>query len=95
MPAAALNRPEPHPWRARLALVAVLLLTGSAMPLRAQETTNCRRQMGNRDPLSGAEAWTVATCTTTNRISGQVIRVQICTTNHRYETTECVDQPKP
>lgn len=95
MPAAGLERPDPRPWRVPLALVAGLLMLLPTTPLRAQNTTNCRRELGNRDPLSGAEAWTVATCTTTNRISGQVVRVQTCTTNHRYGTTECVDQAKP
>lgn len=35
MPAAALNRPKPHPWRARLALAAVVLFTSAVTPLRA------------------------------------------------------------
>ncbi|WP_254938421.1 hypothetical protein [Cyanobium sp. Morenito 9A2] len=60
-----------------------------------QPTTSCRREATHRDPFSGAEAWTVETCTTTNRVSGELIQLQTCTTNRRYATTECVDQVLP
>ena len=72
------------------ALVAI-----SAPTAVAQPTTSCRREATNRDPLSGAEAWAIETCTTTDRVTGAFIKVQTCTTNRRYATTECVDQLAP
>lgn len=78
------------------ALVSLVsLVTIRATSAVAQPTTNCRQEASNRDPLSGAEAWSVETCTTTNRVTGELIKVQTCTTNRRYATTECVDQPVP
>ncbi|MCP9915207.1 hypothetical protein [Cyanobium sp. ATX 6F1] len=73
------------------------LLALSAPGALAQPITDCRREATNRDPLSGAEAWAIETCTTTDRVTGAFIKVQTCTTNRRYATTECVDQvlPKP
>lgn len=96
MPAIGLENADPHRWRRPLAsLITAVLVVGSASPLRAQVTTSCQREQGYRDPLSGVEAWTAEICTTSNRITGQVVRVQSCVTNHRYGTRDCVDQPSP
>ncbi len=76
-----------------LPLAALVVI--SAPTALAQPTTSCRREATNRDPLSGAEAWAIETCTTTDRVTGAFIKTQTCTTNRRYATTECVDQLLP
>ncbi len=88
-----------HGLAALLSLPALLplatLVAISAPTVLAQPTTSCRREATNRDPLSGAEAWAIETCTTTDRVTGALIKTQTCTTNRRYATTECVDQLLP